>query len=344
MKIILFHPLNSHNTGDGVILRGTENLLKEAFGNVDFIYQEFRDAEERQEVTYQKHDADLLVVSGTPWFWETCRRSVKYQELSKIVALYPDMKKVGMGLGSCYPIRTSIVRDFIKPDMEAVEKGNGDWRFDDILKIRETFGKFSLLMTRDPVAQRLLKVTGLTSYEVACPAAYAHEGKPEKKTKSLLIFQDPKASISKESCGGEFSRQYIDFQLKLVERYGMEIITASSPDSDWLIKNGVMSQPTFIKSPDEMFSVLDTCSLVVSCRVHEAIPARVSGALTYILPMDTRFLTATKLGVIPLWTYGYPLDLLEIGRPNIDRINSFTQTEMARSKTLIIEKLRGLIS
>ena len=352
MKILLFHPLKSTNTGDNVILQGTENILRQAFLDVEFIHQEFTNDETMPR--FDRLEVDLFVVSGTPWFWHVCHRSMKYKQLAKVVALYKDVKKIGLGLGSCYPLTTNIFSNFIYPNENV---GGGDWRKDDVECIKNSFGKFDLLFTRDSVAQEILKVAGIESYETVCPAVFAYDGDryiyQPVKDKSLLIFQHPERSLSQDSCDKEFSRPYVEFQFKLVEKYKMEVKTASPLDSDWLRDVGLLKcerevdggvpYSTWIKNPTELMQVLIQYNPVVSCRVHEAIPSRMLGNLTYILPMDTRFLTATKVGVLPLWPYGYPLDLLELPTPDLDKINIFTQRKVKEGRLVMIEKLREVL-
>lgn len=346
MKILLFHPVKSTNTGDHIILQGTERILKEAFGDVEFIYQEFESSSWKLE----KYDVDLLVVSGTPWFWQQCCASVKYKQLEYVVELYKDVKKVGLGLGSCYTLTTNILPQFIYPS----KTSDVDWRKDDYRGIQKSFGKFDLLLTRDLVAQKLLETAGIESYETICPAVFAYEGHITAPDlwKPLLIFQNPEVSVSRESCDEDFTKQYVDFQFKLAEKYNMEVRTASPVDSDYLrdVKKfkcereneGGKPYSTWIKNSIELFEVLIRHNPVVSCRVHEAIPSRTLGNLTFILPMDTRFLTATKIGVIPLWTYGYPLDLLEIQNLDVEEINALTQTKVKEGRLFVVEKLRRL--
>jgi len=356
MKILLVFPLHSTNTGDKVILLGTENILKEAFGEVEFSYLGFKNESVNLDIKNISDDTDLIVVAGTPWFWEACHRSPKYVQLMDIACV--EIKKVGLGLGSCYPLNTSILKTYIYPDMVAVEKGGGDWRHADMVQIQDRFGKFDLLFTRDPVAQELLKTAGLESYETVCPAVFAYKfDKPLVKNKPLLIFQNPVVGISSESCDTDFVKQYIDFQLALMDKYNMEVRTTSPVDSDWLrdvakLKceredDGGVPYSTWIKTPEELLLVLKQFNPVISCRVHTAIPSRALGNLTYILPMDTRFLVATKIGVLPLWTYGYPLGAgivdFDITDLDLDKLNAFTKDKIEEGRNLMIEKLRRLM-
>ena len=351
MKILLFHPLKSTNTGDNVILLGTEAILREAFLDVEFIHQEFLD--DKPNLTFQKLDVGLLVISGTPWFWHVCHRSIKYKQLFTVTKLYADIKKVGLGLGSCYPLTTNILKNFVYPDPKAT---GGDWRQHDQEGIKQIFEKFDLLFTRDHIAQEVLKTAGIESYDTVCPAVFAYDGNRNHQghaSKPLLIFQNPGAGISATSCDQDFIQQYLKFQFRLMRKYNMEIRTASPLDSDWLrneggfacekVDEGGEPYSTWIKSPMELLSILGQYNPIVSCRVHEAIPARVMGNSTFILPMDTRFLAATKVGVIPLWPYGYPLDLVELPNPDLDKINIFTQRKVKEGRLLMIEKLREVM-
>jgi len=357
MKILLVFPSHSTNTGDKVILLGTENILKEAFGEIEFSYLGFKNESLNPHIKNISEDIDLIVMAGTPWFWEACHRSPKYAQLMDIVCI-EKIKKVGLGLGSCYPLNTSILKTSVYPDMTAVEKGRGDWRHADMVQIQDRFGKFDLLFTRDPVAQELLKTAGIESYEAVCPAVFACKfDNSSVKNKPLLIFQNPKFGISGESCDEDFTKQYLNYQLKLIEKYNMEVRTTSPVDSDWLrdvaklkcerSDDGGVPYSTWIKTSEELLLVLKQFNPVISCRVHAAVPSRALGNLTYILPMDTRFLVATKIGVLPLWTYGYPLETgiidIDILDSDLDKLNIFTGGKIEEGRNLIIEKLRRLL-
>lgn len=356
MKILLVFPSHSTNTGDKVILLGTENILKEAFGEIEFSYLGFKNESLNLHIKNISEDIDLIVIAGTPWFWEACHRSPKYKNLMSIACI-EKIKKIGLGLGSCYPLNTSILKTYIYPDMEAVNK-KGDWRYEDINRIRNRFGKFDLLFTRDSVAQELLRTSGIESYETVCPAVFANKFDTSiVKNKPLLIFQNPKTGISGESCDDDFTKQYLNFQLQLIEKYSMEVRTTSPVDSDWLrdiaklkcerADDGGVPYSTWIKTPQELLSVLKQFNPVISCRVHAAVPSRALGNQTYILPMDTRFLVATKIGVLPLWTYGYPIETgiidIDISDSDLDKLNVFTKGKIEEGRNLIIEKLRRLM-
>ena len=347
MKIVLLHPVKSTNTGDLVILKGAENLLKEAYGEVEFLYQDLDGGLKPQA-------ADLFVVSGTPWFWEVCHRSEKYEKLKNVLELYPKAKKVGLGLGACYPLTTNTFSKYIYPDPAAVKQGFGDWRLDDIQRIQNRFEKFDLLITRDRVAQEVLKTAGLESHETVCPACFAFDVRQNKVLdfKPLLIFQDPAKGVSKVACDKDFSEQYTSFQMALHEKFNMDIVTSSPVDCDWLrdvaeLKSEIdRPYSSWMRNVPDLLGVLESHNPIVSCRVHDAIPARMMGKLTYILPMDTRYLTAVKVGAMPMCTYGFSeetIESLDFTWDSLDKVNAITFKKVENDKAFLIEKLRGIL-
>ncbi len=329
MRITIFHPFSSRNAGDWIILKGTERILLEAFGEVELFSQEFGEDFKAEVKDYK---SDMLVISGTPWFWDICTESTKYDLLRKVVEVHKDAKKVALGLGACYPLATNVIKNYIEREGDtsgAKERFSSD--------IKQIFGNFDFITTRDPIAQYILDSLGIKSVELFCPAVFSCEGehRENEDKKPLLIFINPEEFVSSSSLDAIMKKWLVEFQLSIIKKYKPSIIVSSVRDAEWLQEHKLYGE--WILSAEGIIEKIKEHNPIYSSRVHLAIPACVFGKTTYIFTLDTRYLTVSKMGAIPIFPFGWNTDCSLSGTtPDI-------KLKVAESREIMLKGLKELV-
>lgn len=301
-KVLILHPSSSTNLGDHIILAGTKKLLESVIDPIEFVDCDLIRAEQYESYLAEilKDQFDFFVVSGTPWIWDMCDCSTKYQVLENILSVQPkSCKKIAMGIGSCFPFATNAMEVYL---YQKDKKGNYDkTRENTRIKIYELFSQFDLIVTRDRFAFHILRSLDIPAVDSICPAAFAPDFHPTpviEGARPLLVFTDPQTCISHESCDQLWITDYIQFQKWFKETFDPEIVTGDPLARDWCVGQGW--DVTWLRETVKMEEYIAKSSFVVSGKVHAAIPAAVLGRQAYILPLDTRYLAAIRLGAIPI--------------------------------------------
>lgn len=303
MKILVLHPILSTNLGDHAILAGTINLLKSAV-DAEIVECDLDRAEEDGNYLnrFVTDSFDYFVVSGTPWMWDMCHQSTKFQLLESIVSRLPkSCKKIALGIGSCFPLATNTMKNYL---WQMDDKGNYEiTREHTREKLYDLFSQFDLVVCRDRFASHVFQSLDLPVIDGICPAAFIpdYRVKREGKKKPLLVFLDPNESVSRESCDKKFLEDYIQFQKWFKKEYDPKVITMDPLSRDWCA--GQNWDAPLIHSIPELAQIVHNASFMVSGKIHGAIPAAVWGVRSYILPIDTRYLASVRLGVWPILTY-----------------------------------------
>ena len=304
-RLLLVHPTTSTNFGDHVILEGVKKLLGGISG-ADFEF-DFCNVEEieKDPSCVQKYASDgyhAMIVTGTPWLWDMCNRSNKVQGLKHLLENI-SCKKIALGIGSCYPLTTNTLGQFL---FQVDGKGRPDpTRQDSLREIKEIYSMFDLIVVRDQIALRVFEEIGIKAHETICPAAFsvdAAENIEAGETRPLLVFTNPSEGISNESCDSVYTSDFIQFQKWFKETYDPRVVTMCPLDRDWCVGQGW--EVEWIQDIKRFEEILMQTSFCISSRVHAAIPATVFGIDTYILPLDTRYLTAVKVGAQPILPTG----------------------------------------
>lgn len=202
---------------------------------------------------------DLLV--GTPWFWDKCSQSAKYQWLNTL--LDNGQVKSAIGVGSCFPL--GMDESVILNDPEESEA------------LRAAWSRFDKVVVRDPLAHRLLTHLGIPNILLPCPSVFAIADTlplPEPRLGSTVIIT---------GVAWDNSSQFLERQ-KVFDHghdtaylsYGYGRITAADV-------------PAFLRN-------LGQYETLIGERVH-AITPFVTVRRTAICPVDSRHLTALNAGV-----------------------------------------------
>jgi len=285
-RVLYLHPCSGNNLGDLLTLKGSEWLISQALGEHIHYMADLDELEPNPDLVFSKFkdvSIDVLIVSGTPWLWDHCEVSLKYRVLINLLQLFPDTLKIALGIGSCYTSNT-LCFNSIKAT-----------------HIREVWSHFNCIFTRDCLAYSILKLMNLEVYDELDTAVHlkkvwtSPKYSKEEKTQTSLIFYQPELGLAKAGLGLDFINQYNLFQLDFIKRYNPNIYVISPDESSWLKDKSITSE--VIPNVSRLLEILVKSKFVVSGRLHSAIPARVLGISTYLMPVDSRALTAVKLNI-----------------------------------------------
>ena len=272
MRILLYGEDRNRAT-DGNIVQGTEFLLKLKYPNAIIDYIQFQDFYVVAPEYFNSHiKYDKVVLCGTPWIWDKFYLSTKYRNWLTLKAAHPEASIIMLGIGSCLnldDIKSSLVREDT-----------------DIPFLKElTVG--ATVVVRDTLAHDILSNAGVHSILLPCPSFWCTI-KWAPKTKNLLIWCDPRQSISK--CGWANDEEYNAYCEKFVDfyyKYNPNVYCVHENEKASAVMAG-LPEPMLLGNLDESHEIIRNSEYVLSGRVHCAVPAWVSGAITEIVAIDSR--------------------------------------------------------
>ena len=301
-KVAILHPSKSPNLGDLVILEGVRALLDRVLPSWEEEVWNLPKAEtDPVYLDSLDFDVDIFVLSGTPWLWDKCHQSRKYHVLRAVLErLNKNCKKVAMGIGSCFPLATNAMEIYMfQKDGDGIYEITRQHTREQIF---ELFSQFSLIFTRDRFAFNLLKAVNVSNvFDSICPAFFLNpkfDRTQISEERPLLIFTNPWDGVSRESCDNYFLSDFIQFQKYFYDKFNPRVVTMDSLDLDWC--KGQNWDATLLNSVEDLEKELKDASFVLSGRVHAVVPALVYLKKAYIIPWDTRFLTAVRGGACPV--------------------------------------------
>ena len=274
MKILMVGP-PENNATDGVIIKGIKYLLSRSFKDYTIDYVEIDDhkymlVEDLRPLT----DYDLIVVSGTPWLWDSFQDSVKFANLMLIFSVHPEAKRLFMGIGSCLNLK-DITFDILKRPLEVAAI--------------QAMLKDATVITRDHLAYHRVTNAGIQAHNLPCPAyfCYGDEAPSQDKYYNVLVFQDPTKSIS----AGDWQDQaklheYYQGMLRFYHKHNPKVVCAKDDDRLEAYKQGYSY--TSLSTADDTLRLMRHAHQVYSGRIHCAVPAIAQGARVYAAPLDTR--------------------------------------------------------
>ena len=296
-RALIIHPNNDYNCGDQITFLGTKALLTKALGgsqNLDVVQFDIVRAE-RELDTYVSQfcwgGIDIVALAGSPWLWVGLESSSKYRLIYDALKRFPDAKKVALGIGSC-------VDEVVYTGMTT---GPDRWFYNTSARkdaIRDVFGQFDCVFTRDLFAQYLLELGGISSrlaYDTSAYAEYFIGSRENHGDKKLLWFYDPSKGVSANNLSFD-SEEYIDYQLAWAKENDADIYCNSDCDMSTLMERGV----------DGIFSVdlfhlsakMTEYNEMLSGRIHMGVLGFMSNIPKItVLPVDSRFLTILRFGI-----------------------------------------------
>lgn len=336
LKVLYFHPYLGTNLGDIFTLEGSKYLMTKAIGPHISILADLQEVEANPELVFKKYkniEIDILVVSGTPWIWDDCTESKKYKALNNLISLYKDKPKIAMGIGSCYTVNFNVLNNQIK------SKVKDNFR----KELKKIWNKFDLIFTRDTLASKILYECDIKHYDEICTSSHLKKcieiPKEKKLSPPVLIFYNPELGLSREGIDKYFIEDYIFFQLRFIREYQPIIYTIEPMEYEWLKNQGILSER--ITDIKKLLEVLNDAKFILSGRIHSAIPARMLGVEVYLMPVDSRYLTVTKLGIIPIFTQGLPyydFENLRNKKLNVDKIAFDSELRIIEKISKLFEK------
>ena len=132
MKIIRpYQPLGQlcDNLGDNLVERGASSVL-------------------------DLKTEDVILI-GTPWFWDGCQISEKYQWLEQQLDAHPGSRFIALGIVSCLSLGSPI---------EWLLKG------ETVEPCKRIWSRFKTITVRDPLAYEFLTAIGVESKLLPCPS------------------------------------------------------------------------------------------------------------------------------------------------------------------------------
>lgn len=280
MKTILYyHPVGDYNIGDDITFAGAKELITKAIGNhhVKTAYKE-----DSEEITPDIVEGiDALVLGGTPWLWDRDEESGKHKALNYLISLIPNIPKIALGIGSGYPITTIPIEGSGAADV---------WR------------KFSFIHTRDSLASSILQSSGINNTYSFCTSAYAPIYNNEisnNDKRPVVVYHTPNSGVAHSVLNKDFIDAYDFYMHRVIRRYNARVLAVEQHEADILKPHGI---EVFVpKKISDVTEFLQGASFVLSGRVHIAIPAARIGIPTYIIPVDSRWLTTIPFGIIPIY-------------------------------------------
>lgn len=300
MRVLFVVPSPDANPGDEVIFSGISRLIDESIvvASKGYFYLEAQTPdviEGNRKLLLD--DFDLLIVCGTPWLWDNCVPSRKYEELGRLLKRYAGSRKIALGIGACVPFHHG--KDLVFADEHAATA------------LRDIWQQFDLITTRDDIAADILTACGVPSHHEFCPSVLGFRfcqdrsrSRP-KSRRGALIFYLPQFGISRESLPDDFIDDYVKMQLTIAAAKNLELACLLDSEAEYLayrLKIALGSIP-LLGNADAIYRFVADKPLVVTGRVHVAIPALMAGCRACLLPVDSRYRTAAELGVRILWRY-----------------------------------------
>lgn len=221
---------NWTNIGDLVVIAGAEKILPSR--------------------------ANALV--GTPWFWDACAGSDKYQWLRKLLDTSPPLMAVGVG--SCFPLGYDERMILDNPDQSQA--------------VWSLWSRFTRISVRDEMAKRLLDGLGIPCTLLPCPSVFAVDTEtlpPPIPGSTIYITTRPWGDDAGHS-------QFLDHKAPDVTLFNYGYGKRTQGDV-W-----------------PFLAHLAAYETIISERVHAVTPFA-GLRRTAVIPVDSRHLTSTNAGV-----------------------------------------------
>lgn len=258
---------NDRNTGDTLAALGAKYILHEAIGFHHF-HELFHEYDGKHIPLI---DADVAVVIGTPWLWDHCWQSEKYQHLDSFHR-HSASKRIALGVGA---------------DDEALRW----WR------------QYRGIICRDHLALRFFSKIAPTR-NLPCPSLFAAQAAgihPSPSRGEVLIYCALDTASSGRYLTDDQMGQIQEMQFKLIAQ-GTAVVTMTQEDRKRFEKTFNRLVPC-LSDPITLLKYLSEFKTVISARVHGCMAGLSFGLEAKIIPIDTRAYTAMQVGAVPIVTW-----------------------------------------
>ena len=265
---VLLSGTGKENATDGFIYQGTTRLLREAFPGCDIHWYE--NPNEEDAASPPPGPFDLIVIMGSPWAWEGMSGSYKYKNALKLLQAYPTVPSIMMGGGSCVELGSDTLSENSKRTAKPL------------------FDASSVTVARDVLMP-------YADYLLPCPSYFSIDPNPNlQRDGSIVVFAAPEESISYGYWQREKTRLKGFYDLiRQARDLGFDFyVTSKNADKDKAaLKREVGVEAEVLEDTTAVEAAVGRAERVLSCRVHCAVPALVSGAEVRLIAFDTRHRT-----------------------------------------------------
>lgn len=211
-------------------------------------------------------DYQGTAVIGTPWFWHGAWLSEKYTWLgAQLDALPAGTKAVACGIGTAVPLGYGLEMLMEEANVEACKR---------------LWGRFHALSTRDEISHEFLTAIGIESTLLPCPSVLAAEALD-------LRFIDPRpgSALFIDCPSSNESMQWAREEANVPRPWRHDFDT-------FLYRRGHYTENHLAN----LLFFWQTYETIISARIHAALPLAPYRKVA-VVPLDSRYLTATGLGV-----------------------------------------------
>lgn len=284
------------NSRDGIIVQGCKAILSiDSFDRYltieDLVIQPIADF-------YPDEKFDLIVYCGTPWLWDQMQHTAKYYNTLVAIKAHPEAKVVWLGIGS-----SLYLGDENKGILESTE---------DQQMLRDTFAGH-LVVVRDKLAANILKKANVEHHYLPCPSYYFNPTQPTSKSFNIAYYHAPQTGISREYWTNKRLAKYNELFKHFATIYQAYIVVCDPAEISYA-EAVFQTDINLITQYNETFICCQRANIVLSSRVHNAVPALVYGASVGIVPIDSRARTLT--------------DWFDIEVNNIDDLSKITTQDI----------------
>jgi hypothetical protein len=290
VRALVIHPVSDYNIGDLLTYVGAQEILRAVNPDIEFIFFDMHRAE-RELSTYTTQfywgQVDLIVLAGSPWIWFNLEQSPKYKILLEAIEQFSSAKKIALGIGSCFPLRS----------LDPVKTYNEMLFYSESVPIlRTVFTQFDLVLTRDSLAQAILNLASVPSLLSEDTSWWArnHFTRRVRSDRSLCIYQDPTFCLSKGDLSDDYIHEFMETQLDFIRYNDAEVFAISAEDT--FSANAQGFEARYVADLEWMAAHISERPQVLSGRVHMGVLAKIMGSTNIsVLPLDSRVLTLDVL-------------------------------------------------
>lgn len=329
MRVMYIHGFRREqwNIGDDIYFQGTKALLEEAIGTHEVVEADMemccKDISNVDKLL--GFDVDLVVTVGAPWLYSNFESSWQVTMLRNLLPHYSSVKKIAFGLGGCAGLDKPYFRN-----MSALDAA------------RETFGQFDLVFAREPMTAQFLELAGVNTQVLLDSAVFFPISKYVKQLelkmtqeRPVFCYFDFEAGISAGDFTEKDGLRMREMYKYIVKKYDPIVYCVNEPEVE-KAKELEIPDCKWIWHYEDILPLLAQASFFISARVHQATLAKLLNKKVYIIPFDIRYLCASALGVIPIFSQPEP-------QLKVSPEKDFKNALISRTRKQIVAKVRNVL-
>ena len=291
---------DSDSATDGIIFQGIKNILsaidkhtwkKPITDPEQFDHQSIDTSDLINDQFRPNEKFDIVLVPGTPWLWDHFHLSHKYRNLRRMLSVHSSAKIIFFGIGSALNINA----------------GNDILSRPDEKKHIYEMTKNALVIVRDNIAHQKVIESGVKEcYHLPCPAYFCYGGEFQEPTifkDNVLIWYNPLTGISRGFWNSNkvLFNKYMNTIKWFYNEYNPKVYTVlncpTSLEKDIKLTKSIgIPNIEVVKNNIHTKEIMKNANVVLSGRVHCAVPAYVQGKATSLMRIDSRANVLTNFG------------------------------------------------